>query len=90
MQGQKSFGAQLLLLPFQDLVLLSVAHPLLRRAIVLPHWHVLMSSVELGTSSLPFVIISSTLPFLNLPFEEAIAGAFWCLSTFLGIGKREG
>lgn len=27
--------------------------------------------------------------FLRLPFEEAIAGAFWSLSAFLGIGKRE-
>lgn len=47
MQGQ-IFGAQLLLLPFQDLVFLSLAHPLLRRAIVLPDWRVLMSSVEPG------------------------------------------
>lgn len=47
MQGQ-IFGAQVSLLPFQDLVLLSLAHPLLRRAIVLPQNNVLMSSVEPG------------------------------------------
>lgn len=46
MQGQ-IFGAQVSLLPFQDLVLLSLAHPL-RRAIVLPQNNVLMSSVEPG------------------------------------------
>lgn len=46
MQGQ-IFGAQVSLLPFQDLVLY-LAHPLLRRAIVLPQNNVLMSSVEPG------------------------------------------
>lgn len=48
MQAQKSFGAQLLLLPFQEIVLLSLVHLLLRSAIVLPHWLVLMPSVEPG------------------------------------------
>lgn len=31
--------------------------------------------------------VSSTVAFLHLPFEEAIAGAFWCFSAFLGVGK---
>lgn len=48
MQAQKSFGAQLLLLPFQEIVLLSLVHLLLRSAIVLPHWLVLMPRVEPG------------------------------------------
>lgn len=33
--------------------------------------------------------VSSTLPFLHLPFEETVADAFWCFSAFLGVGKRE-